>query len=154
MGSFQSSLGLTVFEFTRGKPILPNQAANKAIAAWLDPVNRQTLLQSALITASSTIPSPQLVQQLAASMDSSTTFEQWLKQKAPTQQYRRSRAGFGVISRHNDGPSPVDFLPVVERVAMTNLFAQLLPSTIYEPKLDLALQPWRDALLKNISAMP
>ena len=87
-------------------------------------------------------------------MDASATFEQWLKQKAPTQQYRRSRAGFGVISRHNDGPFPVDFLSVVENGAITNLFAGLLPSSIYEPQLDLAIQPMRDLLLKNISAMP
>lgn len=87
-------------------------------------------------------------------MDSSTSFEQWLKQNAPIQQYRRSRAGFGVISRHNDGPSPIDFFPVVENGAMTNLFADLLPSAIYAPQLDLALQPMRDLLLKNVSAMP
>ncbi|WP_009633340.1 O-antigen ligase family protein [Synechocystis sp. PCC 7509] len=147
-------LGLQVLDLAEGKPILANQAANKVIAAWLDPPNRQTLLQSALITASSTIPSPQLVQQLAASMDASTTFEQWLKQKAPTQQYRRSRAGFGVISRHNDGPSPVDFLPVVENGVVANLFTELFPSTVYEPQLDKALQPWRDTLLKNISVNP
>ncbi|MBW4664747.1 MAG: O-antigen ligase family protein [Chroococcus sp. CMT-3BRIN-NPC107] len=163
-GDYQSSradweatkavLGLQVLNLAQGKPILLAQAANKAIAAWLDPAHRQILLQSALITASSAIPSPQLVQDLAASMNSSTTFEQWLKQNAPTQQYRRSRAGFGVVSRHNDGSSPVDFLPVVENGAMTNLFTQLLPATIYEPELDLALQPWRDLLLKNISAMP
>ncbi|PSB35119.1 O-antigen ligase family protein [Chlorogloea sp. CCALA 695] len=146
-------LGLQVLDLAEGKPILRDQAANKAIAAWLDPANRQTLIQSALITTNSSIPSPQLVQDLASSMDASATFEQWLKQKAPTQQYRRSRAGFGVISRHNDGPFPVDFLPVVENGAITNLFAGLLPSSIYEPQLDLALQPWRDLLLKNISVM-
>ncbi|MBA2748113.1 MAG: O-antigen ligase family protein, partial [Tatlockia sp.] len=148
----KSVLGLQVLDLAEGKSILRDQAANQAIAAWLDPAHRQTLLQSALITANSTIPSPQLVQDLAKSMDSSATLEQWLKQKAPTQQYRRSRAGFGVLSRHNDGPAPVDFLPVVENGAMTNLFAGLIPSAIYEPELDLALQPWRDLLLKKISA--
>ncbi len=146
-------LGLQVLDLAEGKTILLEQAANKAIAAWLDPVNRQTLIQSALITANSTIPSPQIVQDLVTSMNSSATFEQWLKQNAPTQQYRRSRAGFGVISRHNDGPFPVDFLPVVENGAMTNLFAGLLPAAIYAPQLDIALQPWREALLKNISAL-
>jgi uncharacterized protein involved in response to NO len=147
-------LGLQVLDLAEGKPILRDQAANQVIAAWLDPANRQTLIQSALITANSSIPSPQLVQDLASSMDASATLEQWLKQKAPTQQYRRSRAGFGIISRHNDGPAPVDFLPVVENGAITTLFAGLLPSSIYEPQLDLAIQPMRDLLLKNIAAMP
>jgi uncharacterized protein involved in response to NO len=147
-------LGLQLLDLAGGKTILPTQAANGAIAAWLDPARRQTLLQSALITAKSAIPAPQLAQDLANSMNASATFDQWLKQKAPPQQYRRSRAGFGVLSRHNDGPAPVDFLPVVENAAMTNLFTDLMPSIIYEPKLDLALQPWRDLLIKNISATP
>ncbi len=161
-GNYQASradwsstvLGLQVLDLAEGKTILPTQAANSAIAAWLNPANRQSLIQSALISANSSLPSPQLVQDLAKSMDASATFEQWLKQNAPTQQYRRSRAGFGVISRHNDGPSPVDFFPVIENGALTNLFSDLIPSAIYLPQLDLALQPMREKLLKNIFSVP
>lgn len=147
----QNSLGLQVLELAAGKTISPQASNNGAIAAWLDPANRQMLLQQAWISATRTIPPPQLIQEFMTGMANSKSLDQWLKQNAPTQQYRRSRAGFGPLSRHNDGPAPVDFLPVVENAAITNLFQTLLPATLYNPDLDLALQQWRNLLLKNIA---
>ncbi len=147
----QNTLGLQVLELAAGKTISPQASNNGAITAWLEPANRQKLLQQAWIGATGAVPPPQLVQEFLTGMANSQNFNGWLKQNAPTQQYRRSRAGFGPLSRHNDGPAPVDFLPVVENAAMTNLFQTLLPATLYNPGLDFALQQWRNLLLKNIA---
>lgn len=121
-----------------------------AIAAWLTPNNRTNLLRQAWIVSSRAIPAPETLQELVDSMNRSATFDQWLKQNAPSQQYRRQRAGFGVLSRHIDGPLPTDFLTVVDNIPITTFLTSLVPSFTYAPDLDSALQSKRDALLENV----
>lgn len=121
-----------------------------AIAAWLDPAKRQTLLQQAWIFATHTDPPPKLIAELTATMARSSTFDQWLKQNAPSQTYRRERAGFGVLSRHIDGSIPVDFLTVVDNVAIAQFCKNLIPSFDYAPELDAALKSRRDALVQRV----
>jgi hypothetical protein len=120
-----------------------------AIAAWLDPDRRTTLLRQAWIASRRTAPTAETLQQLVDSMNRSTTFDQWLKQNAPSQQYRRFRAGFGVLSRHIDGPLPADFPTVVENIPITTFFETLVPSPMYAPALDAALQEKRQGLLER-----
>ncbi|HEY9910196.1 MAG TPA: O-antigen ligase family protein [Thermosynechococcaceae cyanobacterium] len=150
-----SSEGRLLLDLSAGKPVqsqlaqLPQSPATLAIAAWLQPQERATLLKQAWILATRKAPPPEKLTQLVAVMGRSPSFEEWLKQ-APPEQYRRERAGFGVLSRHIDGPIPVDFLTVVENPAIVKFFPQLVPSPIYAPDLDRALQPDRDALLKKL----
>ncbi len=144
----------TVLDLAEGKPgqglaELGETPAGWVIAAWLKPSDRPQLLQKAWVTATRTAPPKGLIQQMVEGMAKSTSFDQWLKQNAPSRTYRRERAGFGVLSRHIDGPIPKDFLRVEENIALTQLLPSLLPTTNYLPELDLALQPLHLALLQQ-----
>ncbi len=160
---FGTALSHVVLDLAEGKPepsplttpwgsagSATNRSGALAIAAWLDPANRQTLLQQAWIFATHTDPPAKLMAELTATMARSSTFDQWLKQNAPSQQYRRERAGFGVLSRHIDGSIPVDFMTVVDNVPMTQFCKDLVPSFDYAPELDVALQMKRDALVQRV----
>lgn len=153
---FGSPLTGWILDLSEGKsPGLKQAVPSKqtlTIAAWLDAANRQSLLQQAWIQGTRSLPPAELLQQLTETMSRSPTFDQWLKQNAPSRQYRRERAGFGVLSRHIDGPIPVDFLTVVENIPMTQLFEALLPSLVYAPELDMALEGDRATLLKKVLA--
>lgn len=127
----------------------PSSPAALVIQAWFNPTQRSILLQQAWIRATQTALLPEEKQALLTSMERSRSFEDWLKRNAPVLQYRHERSGFGVLSRHIDGPLPTDFLIIVDNLAMSNWFADLFPSTIYDPELDLALQPQRDKLLET-----
>ena len=121
------------------------------LRAWLEPQNRGQWITKALLQTNKAVPDPKDVQAIQAGMEQSKSLNQWIKQNAPTRQYPRERAGFGVLSRHIDGPAPTDFFPVVENVAMTQFFAELLPSPSYSTELDNALQPLRERLWKSIA---
>ncbi len=130
---------------------LPNSPGKWAIAAWLDPAKRRDSLRTAWIWAQRTDPPAIVLQQLEEAMGRSTSLDQWLKQNAPSRSYRRERSGFGVISRHIDGPIPVDFLKVVENIPVTQFFDRLIPRSLdFVPELDNALQPQREALLAKV----
>ncbi|MBW4520924.1 MAG: O-antigen ligase family protein [Scytolyngbya sp. HA4215-MV1] len=122
-----------------------------AITAWLDPAQRTHLLQKAWILRMGIAPPPELLQEMVTGMTRSTSFDQWLKQNPPIRSYRRDRVGFGVLSRHIDGPAPADFLTVTDNVAMNTFLEELFPSYTYDKALDLPLQVQRDALLKQIT---
>jgi len=160
--TFGTTLSRVVLDLAEKQAIAPSFLADEgrtgatsrsgmlAIAAWLDPAKRQTLLQQAWIIATHTDPPPKIMAELTATMARSSTFDQWLKQNAPSQTYRRERAGFGVLSRHIDGSIPVDFLTVVDNVAIAQFCKDLIPSFDYAPELDTALQPRRDALVQKV----
>ncbi|PSB25042.1 O-antigen ligase family protein [Stenomitos frigidus] len=161
--TFGTELSHLVLDLAEGKPVSSplttswgstgnsaDRSGALAIAAWLDPTNRQNLLQQAWIMANRTDPPPQLVSTLTATMSRSATFDQWLKQNAPSQQYRRERAGFGVLSRHIDGPIPIDFMTVVDNVPIAQFCKNLILSLDYAPDLDVALQAKRDALVQRV----
>jgi uncharacterized protein involved in response to NO len=77
-------------------------------------------------------------------MNQSATLDEWLQQNAPSWRPRNERLGFGVLSRHIDGPTPVDYLPRIENIPMNQYFAELLEVPKFSPSWDLALQTWRD----------
>ncbi|XGW00497.1 MAG: O-antigen ligase family protein [Leptolyngbya sp. BL-A-14] len=152
-----------VLDLAEGKPVtspltttwgtagsVASRSGALAIAAWLDPANRQPLLQQAWVIATHTDPPAKLVPELVGSMERSSTFDQWLKQNAPTQSYRRERAGFGVLSRHIDGAIPVDFMTVLDNVPIAQFCKDLILPFDYAPALDTALQAKRDALLQQV----
>ncbi|WP_190802404.1 O-antigen ligase family protein [Leptolyngbya sp. FACHB-261] len=129
----------------------PQTAGEALLAAWLNPQERERFLQQAWSRAVGLPPRPEDLAPLLQGLAASQSFDQWVKEKAPIRQYRRERSGFGVLSRHIDGPIPDDFLQVVDNVIMTNYLNELLPtSPFYLPELDRALQPWRDELLAKL----
>lgn len=135
---------------------LPQTPGLLALKAWhSDPAQRPVYLQQAWLSRpdglpqlASTAPEAARMQQLITTMDQADTFLAWLH-RAPSQEPRSRRLGFGVLSRHIDGPLPSDFLPMVENMPMVELFSPLLPSPIFLPQLDLALQPQRNQILER-----
>ncbi len=123
------------------------------IEAWNNPSQRPSLLQKAWLLETKTPLSTEIEQQLLAAMNTSNSFDQWLKQNAPSIQYRRQRSGFGVVSRHIDGSIPLDLWVVVENIPMNTWFNNMLPSPRQNRELELALQPWRDDLLQQIEIL-
>jgi uncharacterized protein involved in response to NO len=129
---------------------IPSLASEGILKAWLDPQSRQKEIATALLHATQAQPDPKQVQAILVGMNQSKSFEQWVKQNAPIRQSPRERAGFGVLSRHIDGPAPQDFFPVVENTAMSLFLAELLPSPDYSPALDNALEPLRNELWRSV----
>ncbi|MGG6237386.1 O-antigen ligase family protein [Nodosilinea sp. AN01ver1] len=130
----------------------PETPAKYAVLAWQTPDQRQELLQRAWVTQtedlddlSQALPPPQVVDQLTASMANANNFTDWLR-TAPSWQPRSERLGFGVLSRHIDGPNPSDFFPRVENIPVVQFFEPLFPSPIFAPALDNALEPYRARL--------
>jgi hypothetical protein len=157
---FGSYISREVLNLSQQKPnfvVKPNYSSpplgELILKAWLEPQNRMPWIEKALLQANQAQPNPQEVQAIQVGMERSKSFDQWVKQNAPTRQYPRERSGFGVLSRHIDGPAPLDFFPVVENVAMTQFLAELLPSPSYSPDLDTALQPFRDKLWQSIETI-
>jgi len=57
-------------------------------------------------------------------------FDQWLRGKLERQsplilKYRRTRLGFGVVSRQIDGPIPSDFFQTEDRALISLFFSDL-----------------------------
>jgi O-antigen ligase len=118
---------------------LPVSPARLVLQAWNSPAQRLSLLQKAWIEATKTELTLPMQQALLSSLESSPNFQQWLRESSPVWQYRRERSGFGVLSRHIDGPLPSDLFLIVENVPMTNWFAEIFPSFPYFPDLDKTL---------------
>lgn len=154
--AYKTPLSQTILALAEGKSpqaILsqpPSSPEMMLIQAWENPSQRANLLRQAWILATKTELPAEMERDLLASMERSDNFDRWVKQNAPVWQYRRQRLGFGVLSRHIDGSIPTDFWIVADNIAMTTWFAELLPSPVYMPELDLALQPWQDAVIKEI----
>jgi len=55
-----------------------------------------------------------------------------------------------VLSRHIDGPQPVDFFPIVENLAVKTWLTEVFPATDYDPPLDELLQPLREKFLASL----
>jgi uncharacterized protein involved in response to NO len=130
----------------------PQTPGEFTVKAWLEPQQRTQWVTQALLRANQSPPSAQQIQPILAGMSQAKSLDEWIKLRAPTAEYRRERAGFGVLSRHIDGPAPQDLLQVVDNTAMTLFFSELLPSANYSPPLDEALQPLRLKLWQALEA--
>ncbi|UAJ73123.1 O-antigen ligase family protein [Synechocystis sp. PCC 7339] len=130
-------------------PALGNVAA-QVVQAWQNPARAGELINQAWLQVNGTpMPEP-LLQQTLGSLQQAPEFYTWLTNYAPILQYRRQRLGFGVNSRHIDGPNPSDFYQVTENLALVTWFPFMLPSPILAPELDNALQPLRVELWDKI----
>lgn len=121
--------------------------------AWQQPQEREALIVEALVMGTanasqfSPTPSQEQIDQLLSSMNASDTFDTWLKQAAPVVEPRYERLGFGVLSRHIDGASPKDYVPILDNLPVKLFFSELFPSARYFPELDKRLQSMRNELL-------
>ena len=151
-----SPLTQTLVKLAQGQPLAqdalaqPHTPGELILKAWLVPSQRTRWISQALLAVNH-LPTPQEIQPIQSGMAQSKSLDDWIKNRAPVLVYRRERAGFGVLSRHIDGPAPQDFFEVVDNVAMTLFLPEVLPSPSYSPDLDLALQPLRVRLWQSLA---
>lgn len=157
---YGSSLSRTLLMISKTKPgtqinIPPDLtgAARSMIQAWSEPTQREALIRQAWLASTQTSPAPELVQTTVQTMAKAQTFQQWLQEYPIVRKYHRHRAGFGVLSRHADGPNPTDFFLVIDNGIMTEIFAEMMPYSPYMPALDRVLQERREALLVEVKAL-
>ena len=111
----------------------PQSPAEMVISAWLNPNQREKLLERAYVFASSSLPderSALIVRAMSDRMTQFTSFDDWLRQPLPPNSplvinYRRQRLGFNVVSRHMDGVTPLDFFGVRDRAEISLFFKDL-----------------------------
>ncbi len=111
----------------------PQSPAEMVVSAWLNPNQRDKLLERAYVFASSSLPderSAAIVRAMRDRMTQFTNFDDWLRQPlAPNSplviNYRRQRLGFNVVSRHMDGVTPSDFFGVSDRAEISLFFKDL-----------------------------
>lgn len=107
----------------------PKTATEKLISAWYNPQKRPNLIRQAWLQATEDAYSDRaelIIQSLTNRMNSSTNFDQFLRSPLPlftplNWKKPTVRTGFGVMSRHVDGPDPFDLF-VVEKNAIFALF--------------------------------
>ncbi|MDG2990967.1 O-antigen ligase family protein [Candidatus Synechococcus calcipolaris G9] len=127
------------------------------LLAWGSAQNRPRLLQTAWSKATQeTLPAHQMKDLLDSISDAEdpatrTDFDTWLRFKSPAVAVTFQRAGFGVLSRHIDGPQPVDFFVSNQNLVLSALFQDLWPSNIFLPDLDKSLEPDRQHLLTQLN---
>jgi tetratricopeptide (TPR) repeat protein len=105
----------------------PQTALEMVISAWLNPDQRDKLLERAYVFASGSLPderSAAVVRAMSDRMAQATNFDSWLRQPLAANSplvfnYRRARLGFGVVSRHIDGVVPLDFFNVSDRAEIS-----------------------------------
>ncbi len=111
----------------------PQSPAEMVVSAWLNPNQREKLLERAYVFASSSLPderSAAIVRAMSDRMTQFTSFDDWLRQPLPPNSplainYRRQRLGFNVVSRHMDGATPLDFFGVRDRAEISLFFKDL-----------------------------
>ena len=138
---------------------LPQTGAKYALLAWLNPAERQTLLETAwtsyplqdLTTLNEILPPADIINQIIQTMNTADSLQNWLTQNFLTWQPRSQRSGFGVLSRHIDGPLPTDYLPRIENLTATRLLPESFDMNVYLPLLDQTLQSQRFSLLNQVS---
>ncbi|NEP19887.1 MAG: polymerase, partial [Leptolyngbya sp. SIO4C1] len=159
-----SSLFDAMFELIQTSTVSPEKVdllsrspAKAAIQAWIEVDKREQYLTQAWLLSqySASVGQPldlpqDLLEELKRSMDKAPSFNQWLK-NSPVRQIRNHRLGFGSLSRHVDGPTPKDFLPRAENIALSNFFEMLVLSPKYFPELDTVLQPHRQVLIDYVA---
>jgi uncharacterized protein involved in response to NO len=151
-----SDVNQALLDLAQNQPLAPailqsnSSAAMILMRAWLKPSQRPELLRLAWLRGTQSPLDEKTLQTLLTGISRSTRFDQWIKEKSPIRQYRRQRSGFGVLSRHIDGPAPQDFMIVIDNQLVTTFLPGVLPSPFYNPDLDRALQPWRDDLIQKV----
>ncbi len=118
----------------------PSSAREMVISAWYNPSKRQELLRKAWIMGTGILDESEIqpiVESLTARMNNSKTFDEFLRSPLPlftplNLRQPSQRLGFGVMSRHVDGPDPYDLFVVEENAILSQFWLDLFP----EPNLD------------------
>ncbi|QDZ40733.1 O-antigen ligase family protein [Euhalothece natronophila Z-M001] len=146
---YGNALSQLVLEISLGKDIaaVQDEASSPEIkqllSAWLNQDQRPQLLQEAFVIAREEFPQQQHLENLINTMATSENFVQWLKDNAPTWQYRHQRSGFSVNLRQMGGAVPSDYYRVYENIPINVWFSSLFPSSSYFPELDSKLNQKR-----------
>ena len=117
----------------------PQTALELVIAAWLNPNQRPKLLERAYVFATSApllendLRGIGIITAMGDRMGQVANFDEWLRRPVPANSplvmnYRRARTGFGVVSRHIDGATPLDFFNVSDRAEISLFLKDLFPS--------------------------
>lgn len=116
-------------------------AAGMAIAAWQNPHKSDFYLIKALLTDAVEPPPMDYITPLATdlsqSLSTAATFHSWVT-AAPSRSNRNQRLGFGIISRHIDGPIPIDFSPKIESTIEAIFLKSLFPEAADSNALNLS----------------
>lgn len=160
LDTYGSPLSRALVEVAQSQPGEPIQvspelsnASRYILQAWAMPDQRSSLLAKAWLRGMGTDKTEQLVKVTLDSMQQAQTFQEWLQDYPIVRKYHRQRAGFGVLSRHTDGPNPTDFFQVIDNVVMTEIFSDMMPVPEYFPDLDRTLKERRSALLSEVKAL-
>lgn len=111
----------------------PTSAREMVISAWYNPSKRKELLNKAWILRVGVSDSNQsIVEALSARMNNSNSFDQFLRSPLPlftplNQKEHRQRLGFGIMSRHIDGPDPYDLFVIEENRILAQFWLDLFP---------------------------
>ncbi len=130
--------------------------AKEAVTAWLSQDHQDKAFYKALLLSGTSEYLPQekylseLRNEIIDSMEKADSFHHWVTKTAPQQQQRNQRLGFGVLSRHIDGPIPSDFSPRLENVLISHFFQELFPTDVYNPALDHLLEPLQTSLIHQL----
>ena len=139
---------------------LPETSAKYVLLAWLEPTERWTSLNKAwansiktedLSTLNRTEPPENLFESMIRAMSATDSFREWFRMINLSWQPRSQRSGFGVLSRHVDGPTPSDFLPQIENIVASQLFTDIYINAPYMFDLDRNLYALKQNLLGGIS---
>jgi uncharacterized protein involved in response to NO len=114
----------------------PQTPFQMVISAWLNPTLRPKLLEKAYAFATRSLPDPAavvLVQAMSDRMNLSPSLDVWLRQPLTPDsplnlRPRRARLNFGIISRHIDGPIPLDFSSIQENAIVSTFLPDLFPT--------------------------
>ena len=149
LSEYGNALSQLVLDLSLGKDIATVQdqvsspEIKRLLSAWLNQDQRPELLQEAFVIAREEFPQQQHLESLITTMAGSENFIQWLKENAPTWQYRHQRSGFSVNLRQMGGAVPSDYYRVYENIPINVWFSSLFPSSSYFPELDSKLNQKR-----------
>ncbi|MEM9804988.1 MAG: hypothetical protein AAF959_06885, partial [Cyanobacteria bacterium P01_D01_bin.56] len=155
--------GQILIELAKKRVVSPeklpeNTTGSKAILAWLLPEQRRELIKQLLIKPrndlpqfNTALPSEEQVEKFVATMEQAISFDNWLKLGAPIEQPRTRRIGFGVLNRHIDGPSPLDYSPSIVNQPITTAFPNLFTAPTFFPEFDRLLQRKRQDIMTQIN---
>ncbi|MFG6100442.1 O-antigen ligase family protein [Leptothoe sp. ISB3NOV94-8A] len=155
----QVLLQLTLEDSVSTDALPKEMLGRQIILAWLLPKQRRILLEKALIKPrndlpqfNKALPTAEQVDQFVITMNEANSFDDWLKNSGLIEQPRSQRVGFGTLSRHIDGPFPVDYAPHMVNQPISNTFGDLFSAPSFSPELDSRLQIERESLLSQIKA--
>jgi hypothetical protein len=119
------------------QPITPR---DMVISAWYNPSKRKEKLRKAWIKSTGIVEETAIqsvVNALTVRMNNVNSFDEFLRSPLPLftplkLKEPNQRVGFGIMSRHIDGPDPYDLFVIERNAIFAHFWSDLFPS----PKID------------------